>query len=62
MHGIVSISNCWEKPGIISFQNNEPFDNSVANDTISQQEVVQNLIDKLSIDSPLSATEYISMS
>jgi len=34
-----TISNCWEKTGIISFQDNEPFDNSVANDTISQQEL-----------------------
>ena len=33
----------WEKTGIISFQNNQPFDNSVANNTISQQ-AVQNLI------------------
>ena len=56
-----TISNCWEKTGIISFQDSEPFDNGVANDTISQQEVIQNLIDKLSIDSPLSATEYISI-
>ena len=46
----ITISNCWEKTGIISFQNNESFDNSVASHTISQQEIVQNLIDKHAIN------------
>jgi hypothetical protein len=49
------------KTGIICFKDNESFNNTVVNDVASQQEAVQNLIDRLSIDSALSATEYISI-
>ena len=57
----ITITKCWEKTGIICFKDNESFNNTVVNDVASQQEAVQNLIDRLSIDSALSATEYISI-
>ena len=57
-----TITNCWEKTGIICFKDNELFNNTVVNDVASQQEALQNLIDRLSIDSALSATEYINIS
>ena len=49
------------KTGIICFKNNESFNNAIVDNVAPQQEVIQNLIDRLSIDSALNATEYITI-
>ena len=63
-----TITNCWKKTGIIFFEANELLDEGIENEsniitsiTSQQQRAIQSLIDSLSVDSPLSATDYITI-